>query len=172
MCIISIACDWNQVAYCSHSKAHIFAQESPIEKIKVPFWSAISVFSDGVLISVSTKCDEWVVYPERVTITYGPTYISVSCMQPSQATYFQQPSCVWSMQVDNTIQPPSMLVLTNWVALKVFCKVSTHVLLSFPRPRLWIWREPNSIGWCLRRWKRRFVVLLEYFRNWRQSLHL
>jgi len=65
--IISTACDRNQVAYCSHSKAHNFAQESPIEKIKVPFWSAINVFSGGVLISVSTKCGKWVVYGERVT---------------------------------------------------------------------------------------------------------
>ena len=65
--IISTACDWNQVAYCSHSKACNFAQESPIEKIKVPFWSAINVFSDGVLIPVSTKCSKWMVYPERVT---------------------------------------------------------------------------------------------------------
>ena len=58
--IISNACDRNQVVYCSHSKAHNLAQESPIEKIKVPFWSAINVFSDVVLISVSTKCGEWV----------------------------------------------------------------------------------------------------------------
>jgi len=65
--IISTACNWNQVAYCSHSKAHNLAQESPIEKIKVPFWSAINVFSDGVLISVSTKCGNWVVYGETAT---------------------------------------------------------------------------------------------------------
>ena len=65
--IISTACDRNQLAYCSHSNAHNFAQESPIEKIKVPFWSAINELSDGVLISVSTKCSEWLVYPERVT---------------------------------------------------------------------------------------------------------
>jgi len=67
MCIISTACDRNQVAYCSHSKAHNFAQESPIEKIKVPFSSAINALFNGVLISVSTKCSEWVVYTEGVT---------------------------------------------------------------------------------------------------------
>ena len=73
--IISTECDRNQVLYCSHSKAHNFAKESSIEKIKVPFWSAINVFSDGVLISVSTKCGEWVVYPERVTYNMlGPTW--------------------------------------------------------------------------------------------------
>jgi len=27
----------------------------------------MNVLSDGVLISVSTKCGEWVVYPEKVT---------------------------------------------------------------------------------------------------------
>ena len=34
MCIISTACDWNQLAYCLHSKAHYLAQESPIQKNK------------------------------------------------------------------------------------------------------------------------------------------
>ena len=48
--MISTVCDRNQLAYCSHSKAHNFAQESPIEKIKAP-----NVLSDGVLISVSTN---------------------------------------------------------------------------------------------------------------------
>ena len=67
MRIRSTACDRNQVAYCSHSKAHNFAQESPIEKIKVPFWSAINVFSDGILILASTKCGKWVVYGKTVT---------------------------------------------------------------------------------------------------------
>ena len=52
---IEIACDRNQLAYCSHSKAHNFAQESSIEKIKAPLWSAINALSDGVLISVSTN---------------------------------------------------------------------------------------------------------------------
>jgi len=67
MCIISSTCNRDQLAYCSNSKAHNFAQESPIEKIKVPFWSAINVLSGGVLMSVSTKCGEWVVYAEPVT---------------------------------------------------------------------------------------------------------
>ena len=66
-CILSTACDRNQLAYCSHSKARNFAQESPIEKIKVPFWSAINLLSDSVLMSVSTKCGKWVLYSERVT---------------------------------------------------------------------------------------------------------
>ena len=38
-----------------HSKAHNFVQESPYERIKVPFYSAINVPSDGVLISASTN---------------------------------------------------------------------------------------------------------------------
>jgi len=65
-CIVISACDRNQLAYCS---PHNFAQESLIDKIKVPFWSAINVLSGGVLISVSIKCGEWVVYPERVAYT-------------------------------------------------------------------------------------------------------
>ena len=68
--IISTACDRNQVAYCSHSKTHNFAQESRIEKIKVPLWSAINVFSGDVLISVSTKCGKWLVYGETVTYAF------------------------------------------------------------------------------------------------------
>ena len=35
--VISTACDRDQLAYCSHSKGHNFAQGNPIEKIKVPF---------------------------------------------------------------------------------------------------------------------------------------
>ena len=62
-CIISTAFDRNQLADCSHSKAHNFAQESLIEKLKAPLWSAINVLSDGVLISVSTKYREWLVFP-------------------------------------------------------------------------------------------------------------
>ena len=73
-----IRSDWNQLTYCLHSKAHNFAQESPIEKIKIPFRSPINVLSDGVLISVSTKCGEWVVYPERVTYRSG-TFFLYSC---------------------------------------------------------------------------------------------
>ena len=80
--IISTGCDRNQAVYWSHSKAHNFAQESLIEKIKVSFWSAINVFSDGVLISVSTKCGEWVVYPERVT------YVQVCVWVEKNSNYF------------------------------------------------------------------------------------
>ena len=35
--VISTACDRDQLVYRSHSKAHNFAQGSPIEKIKVLF---------------------------------------------------------------------------------------------------------------------------------------
>jgi len=65
--ILKTACNQNQLMYCSHSKAHYFAQENLIDKIKVPFLSAMKVLSDCLIISVSTKCGEWVVYSERVT---------------------------------------------------------------------------------------------------------
>ena len=48
-------------------RVHIVCIQKLIEKIKVPFWSAIKMLSDGVIISVSTKCSEWMVYPEPVT---------------------------------------------------------------------------------------------------------
>ena len=57
-------CNRDQLAYCSHSKAHNFAQESPIENIKVPLWSAINLLSGGVLISVSLHCGISPIYAE------------------------------------------------------------------------------------------------------------
>ena len=65
--ILSTSCDRDQLAYCSHSKAHNFAQESPIEKIKVPFWSAINLLSGGVLISVLLYCGVSPIYADLVT---------------------------------------------------------------------------------------------------------
>ena len=77
---------------CSHSKAHNFAQESLIEKIKVPFWSAINVFSGGILISVSTKCGKWLVYAE--TVTYSHCRINMSEDEwMHQLTFSQSPHC-------------------------------------------------------------------------------
>ena len=35
-CNISSVCDRNKLVYCLHSKAHSVAQETPIEKTKVP----------------------------------------------------------------------------------------------------------------------------------------
>jgi len=64
---LKTACNQNQLMYCSHSKAHYFAQEILIDKIKVPFLSAMKVLSDCLIISVSTICGESVVYSERVT---------------------------------------------------------------------------------------------------------
>jgi len=69
-----------------------FAQESRIEKIKVPFSSAINVLSDSVLISVSTKCGEWVVYLERVS----PDDIS-----PFPTPRLFIPSANWSISAFN-----------------------------------------------------------------------
>jgi len=65
--IIITACDRDQLAYCSYSKTHNFAQESPIEKIKAPFRSAINLLSGGVLISVSLICGVSPIYAEPVT---------------------------------------------------------------------------------------------------------
>jgi len=67
--VISTACDRDQLAYCSHSKAHNLAQGSPIENIKVPFWSAINLLSGSVLISVSLHCGISPIYAEPVTYT-------------------------------------------------------------------------------------------------------
>ena len=82
-CIISTVCDQNQVVYCSHLKAHNFAQESPIDKIKVPFSSAINALFDGVLISISTKCGEWVVYTE---VTYNLLHKNTPNLSTSSTT--------------------------------------------------------------------------------------
>ena len=62
MCVISTAYDQNDLAYRERSSAHNLARVSPIENIKLPLWSAINVLSDGIIISVLTKCGEWVVY--------------------------------------------------------------------------------------------------------------
>ena len=62
MRVISTAYDRNDLAYRERSSAHNFARVRPIGKIKLPLWSAINVLSDGIIISVLTKCGEWVVY--------------------------------------------------------------------------------------------------------------
>ena len=67
MCIVSTACDRNKQNH-SHSDARNFTCASPIDE--VPLWSAVHKLSDGVIISVWTKCNERMVYAERVTSTY------------------------------------------------------------------------------------------------------
>ena len=122
--------------YCSLSlqsthttNIHNFAQESPIEKIKVPFRSAINVFSGGVLISVSTKCGEWVVYTER--------------SQLGTPWYRDTTAYMYVRHNDKIMQPldqdrPAMKILVNFFFLmhwKVSCYINTI-----------IWQFLNSKG--------------------------
>ena len=62
MRVISTAYDRNDLTYRERSSAHNFARVRPIETIKLPLRSTINVLSDGIIISVLTKCGEWVVY--------------------------------------------------------------------------------------------------------------
>ena len=125
--VISTACDRDQLAYCSHSKAHNFAQESSIEKIKAPFWSAINLLSGGILISVSLTCGVSPIYAEPVTIMVGNNIVY-------QLTIPKWP--IRTSPITHLPLTPSVAMATTLVSTSYHC-LQTDVQctrFSFTRP--------------------------------------
>ena len=65
--ILKTVCNQKSTCVLFAFKSSLLCTRKSDDKIKVPFLSAMNVLSDCLIISVSTKCGEWVVYSERVT---------------------------------------------------------------------------------------------------------